>query len=538
MLAFLMAWTLAGATPSNGSETAVDTVVICPADFVPAMRPWVTHRQMQGHLVALRPSGTASQIRASIRQAAKGGRLQYVLLVGDASRETDALNVPTHLAKAHVNVRWGSEPEIATDNWYADLDDDDVPDLAIGRLPAANLMQLRTMLTKILAYETSTDHGEWRRRINLIAGVGGFGSLVDSVLELTTRKFLTDGVPDSYATHMTYGSWQSPYCPNPMRFHDSVIQRFNEGCLFWIYIGHGQRSYLDRVQVPGRTYHIFGKQDVAKLAPTHASPIAIFLACYTTAFDGPQDCLGEVMVRARNGPVAVLGGTRVTMPYGMAVLATGLMDQVFQQQRSTLGQVMLAAKRTLATPPPKTTNGAQATTRQLLDALAGAFASSPQLLAAERREHLQLINLLGDPLLRIRQPRGIQITAPPMAQAGDITSLRIESEIAGTCSVELICRRGQLRNPAPARPTYVATPSALSLYDRTYEDANRQTWSRQQFTIPAGSFDVELPIPAAARGACQLRVYVTGKNAHALGIRNLFVKRFVAANPSTSNSLR
>ena len=526
MLAFLLGCALSGATVA---APPADTVVICPADFRPAMRPWLTHRQAQGHVITVRPSGTASQIRASIRQVAKSGRLQYVLLVGDVSRETDALHIPTHLAKAHVNVRWGSEPEIATDNWYADLDDDDLPDLAIGRLPAANLAQLRNMLTKILAYETSNDHGEWRRRINLVAGVGGFGALVDSVLELTTRKFLTDGVPDSYATHMTYGSWQSPYCPNPSRFDDAVVERFNEGCLFWIYIGHGQRTFLDRVQVPGRSYHIFGKQDITRLAPVSTPPIAIFLACYTTAFDGPQECLGEMMLRAPNGPVAVLGGTRVTMPYGMAVLATGLMDQLFQQRRASLGQVIMYAKRTLGTPPAKTINGSQATTRQLLDALAGAFASSPDLLAAERREHLQLINLLGDPLLRIHQPQRIQIDAPKIATSGDVISLQLHSEIAGRCSVELICRRGQLRHPAPTRSVYVATPAALSRYDRAYQDANQPTWSRQDFTMAAGASHVELQIPTAARGACQLRVYVAGEKAHALGTSDLFVKRTATA---------
>ena len=123
MLALLMGCVLAAA---NGPEQSADTVVICPSDFLPAMRPWITHRQAQGHRIAVRPSGTASQIRASIRQVAKAGQLQYVLLVGDVSTKTDPLHVPTHLAKAYVNVRWGSEPEIATDNWYADLDGDDL----------------------------------------------------------------------------------------------------------------------------------------------------------------------------------------------------------------------------------------------------------------------------------------------------------------------------------------------------------------------------------------------------------------------------
>lgn len=68
-----------------------------------------------------------------------------VVLLGDATpnpsdgtvaklHATDHFCVPTHLAKAQVNIVFGSEP-IATDNWYADFDDDGVPEAAVGRLP-------------------------------------------------------------------------------------------------------------------------------------------------------------------------------------------------------------------------------------------------------------------------------------------------------------------------------------------------------------------------------------------------------------------
>lgn len=542
MTPLIMVWTILGASGLNAPTDGYDTLVVCPPEFAPELRPWIAHRRSQGHRLTLQPSGTSAEIRAAIRQVAAAGSLQSVLLVGDAPgnprlpQDQRLRTVPTHLAKAQVNLRWGSEPEIGTDNWYADLDDDQIPDVAIGRLPATNRVQLRNMLGKILAYETTADQGEWRRRINLVAGVGGFGSLIDAVLELTTQKFLTDGIPDSYATHMTYGSWQSPYCPNPMRFHEAVVQRFNEGCLFWIYVGHGQRTALDRVQVPGRSYHIFANRDVPKLAPTHAFPIALFLACYAAAFDGPQDCLGEVLVRSTTGPVAVLGGTRVTMPYGMAVFANGLMDQLFREQRATLGEVLLHAKRQLAAAPTKPDPADGVTSRQLLDALGGAFANSPQALAAERLEHLHLINLLGDPLLRIRQPQLIQVEAPASAVAGQTVLIRIDTPIPGSCSLELICRRGRLRNPHPARSKFDPAADALNRYDQTYDDSNRQTWSRRQLSTSAGSVALKLTIPTAARGACQVRVFVAGQKAHAQGSANLFVKRPTDASPNRSRS--
>ena len=145
--------------------------------------------------------------------------------------------LPTYKAKAKINLRWGSEPEIATDNWYADLDDDAVPDLAVGRLTADTKEELSLIVDKILAYERTDDAGPWRRRINLVAAAGRFGPLVDTAVETVTKKFLTNGIPPGYATTVTYGSWPSAYCPDPRNFHRISLGRLNEGCLFWVYVG-------------------------------------------------------------------------------------------------------------------------------------------------------------------------------------------------------------------------------------------------------------------------------------------------------------
>ena len=141
--------------------------------------------------------------------------------------------------------------------------------------------------------------------MNFVAGIGGFGPLLDPIVELATKKFLTDGIPAEYRTSMTYGSWRSPFCPSPYQFHDETVERFNEGCLFWVYIGHGYPYQLDRVRVPGRSHHILSISDMPKLDNHHGMPIAIFLACYTGAYDQPYDCLAEEMLRAPGGPVAV-----------------------------------------------------------------------------------------------------------------------------------------------------------------------------------------------------------------------------------------
>jgi len=416
-------------------------------------------------------------------------------------------------------VQWHSTPEFPTDSWYADLDDDGVPDVAIGRLPVDSVQDLSFMLGRIIRYEKEAVPGPWRRQVNLVAGIGGFGPLLDPVVELATKKFLTDGIPSEFRTSMTYGNWRSPYCPNPYQFHEQAVQRFNEGCLFWVYIGHGYPYQLDRVRVPGRSHHILSVTDVAKLDNGRGMPIAIFLACYTGAYDQPFDCLAEAMMRAAGGPVAVLAGSRVTMPYGMAVLGSGLMEQYFQQRTETLGEIVLHAKRQMADDHPEQTR------RRLLDLLAKALSPNPKQLADERREHMLLFNLFGDPLMRVPHPNDVTIDVPDQAMAGTILEVQGTSALAGTAVVELVCRRDQVRRELPPRYRYDNSLQTLRSYNTAYQQANDKCWSQRSVTVESGEFLTALKIPVEARGACHVRAFLqdaTGRR-YALGSQDIHI---------------
>ncbi len=501
-----------------------DTVVVSPPDYLDALGPWVAHRTTQGHrLVFVSNAGTAVEIRDRIRQYAKGGTVRSILLVGDAEPaavldpRVRARSIPAFMAEARVNVRWNSTPELPTDNWYADLDDDGVPDLAIGRLPADSPQELALMVQKIILYESQRRPGPWCQRVNFVAGIGGFGPLLDPIVELATKKFLTDGIPAEYRTTMTYGSWRSPFCPSPYQFHETTIERFNEGCLFWVYIGHGYPYQLDRVRVPGRSHHILSISDIPKLDNYHGVPIAIFLACYTGAYDQPYDCLAEHMLRTPGGPVAVFAGSRVTMPYAMAVLGSGLMDQYFRQRTATLGEIILNAKRQMVVESPERTD------RKLLDLLARAVSPDPQLLDAERREHVLLFNLLGDPLMRMYYPQEVDLDITDKAMAGTHLEIRGTTPISGTGMVELICRRDHMRIDPPPRHRYENTPKLLNALNRTYAEANNPCWSQRRMLVTQGDFLTALKIPLNARGACHVRVFVEDESGqlYALGAHDI-----------------
>ena len=500
-------------------QAAPDVVVVCPEPFRQALRPWVEHRTAQGHRIAIVSNlGTADQVRGRIRDVAAQGKLRFVVLVGDAELGMDddpqlrTRCVPIHQAKAEVNVQWGSEPTIATDNWYADLDGDRVPDVAVGRLTADTPGELTAMVRKVLAYERSRDFGPWRRRLNFVAGVGGFNPLVDMVLESSARYFLTRDVPAGYAVSMTYGSWRSPYCPDPRLFHLSTVDRLNEGSWFWVYIGHGHHLGLDRVRVPGSLYHILDVRDVKKLTcPQPRAPIALFLACYTGAIDARDDCLAERMLRTPGAPVAAVAGSRVTMPYAMGVLATELMDQCFREQRPTLGEALLRAKQKLVK------GAGDDQRRKMLDAVASAISPAPSKLAAERAEHVLLFNLIGDPLLRLHHAKAVRLEVPAAATAGGALEVAGTSPVDGRCRVELVVPRGRLTFKPKARPQYPQTAGELAELQEVYQRANDPRLAAAEVLVQGGRFRSRLDVPPEARGDCRVRVFVEGADDFALG---------------------
>lgn len=508
-----------------------DTVLVCPPALRAAIEPWRQYRAGQGHQIAL-VSGTlsADQTRDEVRRVAKEGRLKFVVLVGDADLRSSSESsrshcVPTHYVPAKVNLRWGSEPEIASDNWYADLDDDQLPDVAIGRLSVDTPQQLAAIVRKIVAYELPSEgavdgaNDEWRRRINLVAGLGGFGAVVDSALEAAARSIIGGGIPAEYTTSLTHASWRSPYCPPPASFGDTVIDRLNEGCLFWVYMGHGQPRELDRVRVPGQEYSILRSEDVGRVEARRGAPIALFLACYTAAFDAQGDCLAEELLRAEGGPVGVIGGSRVTMPYAMSVLGIEMLKQCFVFQRPTVGEMLLHAKREMVL-------GARSDERsKQIDSIASLLSPAGSDLAEERLEHVHLFNLLGDPLLGLAHPRPARVETPASVKAGDLLKVRGTSPIDGTATVELAVRRDRLKFQPVPRSEYLTSRQAGDEYHRTYAAANDSQWSSVRCPVVGGQYEAQIKVPAHARGHCHVRVFVQGRGAFAAGAADVHITK-------------
>ena len=508
--------------PDSQPVAEYDTLVICPVAFQSALKPWVDYREGQGHRIKIEvPAKNSYGIRLQVRRAAVPGTLKNVVIVGDASdrrANADRL-VPTDYVKARVNVKFGSEPEISSDNTYADLDSDGTPDLTLGRITVDSPAELEQYIQRIKNYESAASAGEWMRRMNFVAGVGGFGQWIDKMIEQSTKQIITDLVPPAYETSMTYGSWSSPYCPNPHRFSQTVIERFNQGCLFWCYIGHGDKRRLDRVMLPDGRCDILDCESARLLKSRQGSPIAIFLACYTGATDGPEDCLSEAMLRQPGGPIAIISSTRVAMPYAMAVLSLEMLDGYFEGDAETLGELVLESKQRLLAEPTEAD-----TYRELVESMGKAFSPEPGLLAQEREEHIHLMHLFGDPLLRLKKPDQIKLDAPDTIQAGRSMIVRGSTPVGGSLTVEVCYKRDRFRKRPPRRREYDSSAEVFAQYDVVYRETHQLTCCRSEAVVEAGPFELEIEVPADASGACFIRGMVESPSGFAMGARPLSIR--------------
>ncbi len=511
------------ATAQAQLAAGIDTAVVCPAVFRPALEPWVQLRQQQGHKLAfVAADGTAADIQTRIRAlAGQQAGLKFVLLIGDVPPRlggqvaATAATVPTFHTPAKVIKLLGRDEEIAGDNRYGDLDGDGVADLAIGRLSVETPEQLKTVVAKILAHEQRAFCGPTRRRIHFVAGLGGFGALADKVLELCAQRFICDGVPVEYDTSMTYASWASPYCPPLEMFCHTALARMNEGSLFWVYIGHGHPRGLDWIRLPDNRYQsIMSCDDASRLQCQQGAPVALFLACYTGAFDLPEKCLAEELLHSPGGPVAVFSGSRVTMPYAMTVLGQELLKECFVNQRATIGEIMLHAKRNLVL------GQREGTTARLLDSLAATLGFHSDL-DAERREHLELFNLLGDPLLRVPRPGAMELTAPATAAGGTVIDISGTCSLDGPCTVEVVVPRDKLTFNPGAKSAPSGSPAQRENYGKLYDRANDRRLVSIQTECRQGRFTARLPLPEGYVGKCHVIGYLQGQGEAALGTSEL-----------------
>lgn len=535
---------------TNGvcGEESEHVLVVCPQYFRESLQPWIEHRSKQGYTIHVLteprvreiPGGngtgfhTAPElIRSQIREANKTHPLKHLLIIGcSANGEIlrSGRSVPSKEIEAKVIQDFGEERFIPSDAYYADLDDDGIPDLTHGRIPVRTKEELEASVRKIIRYEKSPKNGLSIRKMNFIAGIGGFSKMIDSAIEGTARHILDETIPGGYELDMTQASWKSPYCPDPYYFRAETIRRLSENSFFWVYIGHGQADFLDALATPLGYFPIFLDGDSQYVKCKDIPPIAVFLACHVGAVDHEKVSLAESLVVKEDGPIASIAPNRTSMPYAMAVFAIEMIEELFKEENGdsikTLGEIVLAGKRNMMLDKTDAKiNSKHRSIRNSLDSLAKMLDPSSDRLTEQKSDHLHLFQLLGDPLLRVPLARGIEISAPKEAKAGEKLTFSCRTPIrGGTVFAELAVPRTRQTVSSPHRPECVLDEMQRREIHNTYVKANTRSIVGRKSVTETGEFEVSLDIPPEIKGEHSIRIFVQGEHEHSLGSAKITVR--------------
>ncbi len=154
-------------TPSAWNRTglAYNAVFLTTAELAPSLAPLVALRQQQGYRVAVVNIEdvydefgfgyrSPAAVRAFIARASTvwAPALRYVVIAGDGSFDPrDYFGLGGNLVPTKSIETFSMET--FSDDWMADANGDDVPDVSIGRLPVTTVAELQSVVSKILAYE-------------------------------------------------------------------------------------------------------------------------------------------------------------------------------------------------------------------------------------------------------------------------------------------------------------------------------------------------------------------------------------------------
>jgi hypothetical protein len=231
--------------------------------------------------------------------------------------------------------------ETLTDEWFARISGNDtVPDLYIGRLPAATNAQAAVMVDKITTYETGANTNSWENNILLVAD----NQVKDweAVFETMNQEALGLIPPAMNVPSEEYLGDYGAVGPLKTAIKDKIN---NDGALMVNYSGHGS------IQIWANE-NIFNNNDVAGLTNDGMLPFFVAMTCLNgyfvvpEAFDFPS--LAEVLLRSQDrGAVAAFMSTGMTEAAGQHIMDRALFNALFTEDTRALGPAISSAKQIL-----------------------------------------------------------------------------------------------------------------------------------------------------------------------------------------------
>lgn len=322
---------------ARASDKPVWLVITTP-QLAPSIQPLAERRRDEGLEAAVVTDDPATAIAAH--------KPAYVLLVGDApgpEEEPDpAWHVPT---VAMPLYRWREEQAhtFASDSKWGELTGDDLPDVAVGRIPARTPEEVERFVAKVIAFEDrpwTTDD----LRAPMWCGAPNYGPAVDAVATNLSVNTLQTRVPRWAEPSLIAGDATSSFRGWPAEHAVTFDRWLRRGGLTAIMGGHGLEGLFFSMEFQGAwcAYRVEDvERDLGEGPPT--CPVVIF-SCSTGNFASSERCLTEALALASGGPVLVAGAT--TESHGIPNCLHGFaLARGFAAPAARFGDLWLAGLR-------------------------------------------------------------------------------------------------------------------------------------------------------------------------------------------------
>jgi hypothetical protein len=207
--------------------------------------------------------------------------------------------------------------------------EDILPDIAIGRLPAATVEDVDKMVGKIIAYETG-QAGLSAVKVLVADDPDDGGDFKATTEELASTVLAGEEVRKIYLEELGRAATER-----------GILEAFDNGASLVSYVGHGA-IHLWAAE------NLFNIWQVPKLSPQAQQPIVLTLNCLNGYFNYPfLDSLAEALLRVEDkGAIAAVSPTGMSLNDPAHAYHRALLEEIFRGDSERLGDAFLKAQET------------------------------------------------------------------------------------------------------------------------------------------------------------------------------------------------
>ncbi|OGC39198.1 hypothetical protein A2Y85_00270 [candidate division WOR-3 bacterium RBG_13_43_14] len=247
---------------------------------------------------------------------------KYILLVGDATydyknnlqKENPPNYIPMYEWGTVLRGNPGIPPNGIYEGEYVNFGGGEA--MIQGRITVRTKQEVRDFIDKLLAYETGPIDGLWNKRI-LAAADDEYSNSYKWEWYTAPHSYQCESVfehvPDSLYDFakvymVSYPPFQYPASkPNAQQ---AFIKELNRGCYAGVYYGHGNTNQL-------ADEGLFYDTNIPQVKNGRRFFFFYFGSCTVSRFDDSDyECIGEQLVRIREGAIGTMGETAGSSPSG------------------------------------------------------------------------------------------------------------------------------------------------------------------------------------------------------------------------------